>query len=126
MVKLKKRENTNIPSPLESTDSFKSLLYGMVTVTVVLSLILSSVLLLSKRQKPVSTETRGVKTESTSQKAKEKFNGNSYTVKAGEGLWDVAVSVYGDGFRWIDIAQANNLSSPDSITEGMVLKIPNK
>lgn len=56
--------------------------------------------------------------------ASNKITGNSYTVKADEYLWDIAVRAYGDGFRWVDIAQANNLVTPDSISTGMVLKIP--
>ncbi len=48
----------------------------------------------------------------------------TYTVLEGDHLWEIAVRAYGDGFRWSDIAKANNLSSPDAITVGMVLTIP--
>lgn len=54
----------------------------------------------------------------------EKITGNTYTVKVGDQLWEIALRAYGDEFRWPDIAQANNLGSPDDITEGMTLKIP--
>ena len=52
-------------------------------------------------------------------------NEMSYTLQEGEGLWDVAVKFYGDGFRWIDIAKANGLeNNPDNIAPGMKLIIP--
>lgn len=67
-----------------------------------------------------------VKAESA---AEENPSGNSqnktYTVKAGEYLWDIAVREYGDGFRWVDIANANNVSGPDYIIfKNDVLKLP--
>ena len=50
--------------------------------------------------------------------------GNSYTVEKGDNLWDIGVRAYGDGYSWTKIAKANNLSSPDLIFSGNVLKIP--
>ncbi len=48
----------------------------------------------------------------------------TYTVKPGDDLWDIAVRAYGDGYRWPDIAKANNLADPDLIFSGNVLTIP--
>jgi len=48
----------------------------------------------------------------------------SYTVVKGDCLWDIAVRAYGDGYRFVDIAKANNLVSPDLIHSGNVLVIP--
>lgn len=48
----------------------------------------------------------------------------TYTVKHGDDLWDVAVAVYHNGYRWTDIAKANNLANPNLIHSGNVLKIP--
>jgi nucleoid-associated protein YgaU len=48
----------------------------------------------------------------------------TYTVKAGDDLWDVAVAVYKDGYRWSEIAKANNLTNPNVIHSGNVLNIP--
>lgn len=49
---------------------------------------------------------------------------NSYTVVKGENLWDIAVRAYADGYQWPRIAKENNLSNPDLIHSGNVLKIP--
>ena len=49
----------------------------------------------------------------------------TYTVKASESLWDIATERYGSGYNWIDIAQANNMTNADQITEGQVLRMPN-
>jgi nucleoid-associated protein YgaU len=52
------------------------------------------------------------------------ISGTSYTVVRGDTLWDIAVRAYGDGYRWVDIAQANNLLNPDVIHSGNVFVIP--
>lgn len=54
------------------------------------------------------------------------FKGDTYTVQQGEGLYEIAEKVYGDGMMWTAIAEANKLSSPDLIEVGMKLKIPKK
>ena len=51
---------------------------------------------------------------------------NAYVLQSGEGLWDVAVKFYGDGYKWIDIAKENGLeNNPDNIEPGTKLIIPN-
>jgi len=47
-----------------------------------------------------------------------------YTVQKGDSLWNISVNVYGTGFRWTEIAQANNLSNPNLIFTGNVLTLP--
>ncbi len=48
----------------------------------------------------------------------------SYTVVKGDYLWEIAVRAYGDGYKWVEIAKANNLVNPDVIHSGNVLKLP--
>lgn len=48
----------------------------------------------------------------------------TYTVKKGDTLWDIAVRAYADGYKWTDIAKANNLANPDVIFSGNVIKLP--
>ncbi len=47
-----------------------------------------------------------------------------YTVKKGDSLWNISVEVYGTGFRWTEIAKANNIAEPNMIFTGNVLLLP--
>lgn len=51
---------------------------------------------------------------------------NVYVVEKGDSLWKIAVNEYGDGFRWVDIWQANEdkISNPDLIFSGTELILP--
>lgn len=49
---------------------------------------------------------------------------NKYTVVKGDHLWGIAVRAYGDGYKWLEIARENNLSSPNLIHPGNVLTLP--
>ena len=48
----------------------------------------------------------------------------TYTVQQGDSLWKIAMAQYNDGYQWVKIAQANNLSNPDIIHSGNVLVLP--
>jgi len=52
------------------------------------------------------------------------ITGSEYTVAKGDSLWDISVRAYQDGYQWVKIAHENNLSNPDIIHPGNVLKIP--
>lgn len=54
----------------------------------------------------------------------ERINSDSYTVQSGDWLSKIAGRAYGDIFAFDKIAKANNISNPDKIEIGMVLKIP--
>lgn len=47
-----------------------------------------------------------------------------YTVVAGDNLWQIAVKSYNDGYKWVEIARANNLANPNLIHPGNVLVLP--
>lgn len=47
-----------------------------------------------------------------------------YTVSKGDFLWKIAVMQYGNGYKWVDIARANNLRNPNVIHQGNVLILP--
>ncbi len=48
----------------------------------------------------------------------------SYTVAPGDHLWALAERFYGDGYKWVEIARANNLSNPNIIVSGQELNMP--
>lgn len=51
---------------------------------------------------------------------------SSYTVRAGESLYQIAASVWGDASLWYLLADANGLNAGVALTAGQVLTIPNK
>jgi len=53
-----------------------------------------------------------------------KASAGSYTVVHGDTLWDIALSHYGSGFKWIDIASANNLVNPHLIHAATIFVLP--
>ncbi|MCL4367287.1 LysM peptidoglycan-binding domain-containing protein [Patescibacteria group bacterium] len=54
----------------------------------------------------------------------EAITGDTYTVQDGDWLSKIAGRAYGDIMAYDKIAQANNISDPNVIEPGMVLKIP--
>ncbi len=107
-------------SQVKLSDSYISLFLGIVVVVGVVALALT---FSSKGRNYLKNKdnVKGVKSQEQQSAAKKQ---RTYTVQDGEGLWSIAEKIYGSGFNWIDIAQANNLKSADDITTGMVLKIP--
>jgi len=65
-------------------------------------------------RKPIATVKEGEQT----------ISGDSYTVVKGDTLWKISVRAYQDGYKWPEIAKANNLSNPSLIHPGNMLTIP--
>ncbi len=53
-----------------------------------------------------------------------KIDGNTYTVVEGDWLSTIAARAYGDIMAFDRIVKANNISNPDQIEPGIVLKLP--
>lgn len=49
-----------------------------------------------------------------------------YVVKKGESLWTIAYKLWGDSNLYYALAEANNISEPSKIREGMILRVPPK
>jgi LysM repeat protein len=48
---------------------------------------------------------------------------NTYTVKSGDTMWVIAKKLLGDGSKCWNLAKLNNISNPNKISVGQVLKI---
>lgn len=49
---------------------------------------------------------------------------SQYTVRSGDTLYSISQRVYGDGGRYPEIMEANNITDPSSLRAGQVLQIP--
>ncbi len=65
-------------------------------------------------------ETAGAQTGSSEPSVSE------YTVKEGDTLWSIAEEVYGEGYAWTDIVNANNIINPDYVQAGTTLTMPSR
>ncbi len=70
------------------------------------------------------TESVSVAAESTVSEEPAAITSGDYKVNEGDNLWDIAVRAYGDGYKWAEIAKANDLINPDLIHPGNDLKLP--
>ena len=135
-------QKPNFFSQINLSESYTSLVLG--AVVVILIVIIGFLVIKPARQGSVSSTRTDVMTEERAREKKEKMSspsatvipensqeqdgekigGNSYTVKEGDSISSIAQRAYNDEEKWIVIAEANNLSSPDAIAAGMVLTIP--
>ena len=107
----------DIQKLMQNSDSYKSLIYGIVTVVVLFIVIALGVRTLSQNRAEVDDQaamTDEVKDVLTS----------GYTVQEGETLWSIAEKSYGDGYAWVEIAKANNITDSNSLEKGQKLIIP--
>ena len=88
---------------------------------------------LEKGQKlvlPTVSESRGevsispTPSQTVPEQTQNKIVGAYYTVQEGDSLWTIAVRAYGDGYKWVDIANRNNLVNPDIIHPGNQFVLP--
>lgn len=52
------------------------------------------------------------------------IEGDKYEIQKGDTLWKISVRAYQDGYKWPQIAKANNISNPNIIHPGNILTIP--
>lgn len=118
IINLKKEENKKFLSRFKLSDSYTSLILGIIFVFI--AGILFFVFLRGDRtQDTSSTQTTEIEeTQEDSQTL------STYTVKAGDDLWNIAEDVYSDGYKWTEIARENKLTNPGLIHVGVKLTLP--
>lgn len=132
-------QKPNFFSQINLSESYTSLVLGAVVVLLVV--IIGFLVIKPAREGSVSSTRTDVMTEERAREKKEKMStpsatvapqeqvgekitGKTYTVQEGDSISDIAQRAYNDEEKWVVIAEANNLSSPDAIAAGMVLTIP--
>lgn len=48
----------------------------------------------------------------------------TYTIRKGDTLWSIAQRMYGNGQKWVDIAQANQSIDPKKLAIGQQITLP--
>jgi len=51
------------------------------------------------------------------------ITGATYEVVKGDTLWDIAIRAYGDGYKWVNISNENNLDNPNIIHPGNIITL---
>jgi nucleoid-associated protein YgaU len=105
---------------LSSPASYRSLLFGIITVAV-LFFIGISVFQFFQNKRQGEIDGGAVSIEEIDNALK---NAGSYTVKSGDTLWKIAEVRLGSGFDWPKIADINNIKTPEDLKEGSQLNIP--
>lgn len=67
-----------------------------------------------------------VTSDSEPERESDKEPPKTYTVKSGDRLWGIAKQYLGNGSRYKEIAEYNNIKNPNLIFPGQVLKIPSE
>ena len=78
--------------------------------------------IIQEKQATINAQTSPKATDKSIQN--NSITGNEHIVVRGDNLWNIAVRAYGDGFKWPEIAKANNLLNPSIIHSGNIFKIP--
>lgn len=84
----------------------------------------SSTSIMEEEQKYEKVPEESEESVETESQVENKITGESYTVVKGDHLWGIAERAYNDGYKWVDIANANNLDNPSIIPVGLELNIP--
>jgi nucleoid-associated protein YgaU len=107
-------------SQIKWGESYTSLFLGAVVVVVALVLVFSFIKSRNNLNRGQTGSTSTVANEQATQKMPK-----TYTVKSGDYLWSIAEKIYGSGYNWVDLANANNLENPGIIYAGTKLVVPN-
>ncbi len=102
---------------IESNQSKVSLVLGALIVLVI------GILIFNYFSKSKATLGPAQQTEAQQDVSPSKLPGK-YTIKDGDTLFMIADKYYQDGYKYTEIAKANNLTNPDQIETGQVLEIP--
>ncbi len=106
----------------KSTEEAVSMFLGLAIVLVVIGLVINFFNSRKKITKIPGTENNLELTENGT--GTKTIEGGEYVVVKGDDLWNIAIKRYNDGYKWTEIAKANNLKNPGVIWEGQKLILP--
>ncbi len=100
-------------------EKFNSFLLGFFIILIVGTFF---VLYISKQMIP--EKTRVVPKSTVAKSPVVTIKPKTYVVQEGDGFWQIAEKMYGSGFNYVDIEQANHLTDSDALNVGQQLVIP--
>ncbi|OGG03747.1 hypothetical protein A2Z33_04620 [Candidatus Gottesmanbacteria bacterium RBG_16_52_11] len=103
----------NVKKQFASVDAYVSMALGLAIVLVAGTMIYNLVVRRDQNVPPQVDQTQ-----------EEQLLPTTHVVQANENLWTIAEKYYQNGYKWTDIAKANNLANADDISAGMSLTIP--
>ena len=103
-----------------SSEELISMFLGLVIVVVIGGLVFSFV----QRHKGKTNVPGVTVTQGEENKDNKDSQSNEYIVKKGDNLWKIATAVYGDGYKWTEIAKENKLSNPGLLEKDQKLVLP--
>jgi nucleoid-associated protein YgaU len=108
------------------SESYTSLILGAIAVLIVAILIIAFVKGNNRMQTSSISDIAKVSQQINNNPSPSpvKATSSTYTVSAGDNLWKISKNFYGDGFKWVEIAKANNLQNPRKIRVGDKLTLP--
>lgn len=112
---------SKIETNLESNQSRLSMILGGLILLVIALLVFNY---FNKKNQPDLGPAQQTEQSDTTKDVSPTQLPGKYTVKEGDTLFIIAEKYYQDGFKYLEIAKANNLSDVNSIEEGQVLQIP--
>lgn len=114
MAKKSTNKNFDIKHLLDTSGSYKNLIYGAVTVLILAVIVFLGIRTISQNQGDINGDAVVVSEKDES----------IYEVSKGDTLWSISEKVYGTGFNWQLIADTNKLEDPNNIEAGTKLSIP--
>ena len=113
------KSKENYSSDEQMSESYISIGLGVLVVVVVGVLLYNYFTQRNQNQQTPSPTSQITQEATTSAVA-----GATYIVQPGDTLWSVSEKAYGTGFRWTEIAEANNLAEGAALISGQQLALP--
>lgn len=110
---------TVTPEGEKQSESYLSMGLGLLVVIIVGILLYN--FFVSKRGQQVTQQQQGTQETSATSSAQLP---ETHTVQDGETLWGISEKYFQSGYNWTDIANANSITSPETLEAGQVLSIP--
>jgi len=122
-----KRKNKILSN--NSREDVVSMILGLIIVGTIVALIFNFI---QKRKGSVSVPGisnqislgENVSVTPTEAKTKNEYGEEVYKVKKGDNLWDISVAIYGNGYKWVEIAKQNGLADADFLSVSQELVLP--